>query len=234
MDLINNENLTPRQMRKVIYSLAFPIVGTNLLLRGVGIVDTAMVGHISAHAQAAVGMSQWIMGLMMALLWGVSLGGTVSVANFTGARDEEKRIAAADTTFWMGVGASVIVTIMALILVRPISHIMGADKALADSVHSYLLIVALFFSGTGILMVVGGIFQGFGDTKTPFRVNVGINVLHIIIAYPLTFGAWGFPRLEILGVALATATSETLGGAFLAYVVAGAVRVAHTADGGLT
>ena len=74
MDLVNNENLTPKQMRRVIYALAFPIVGTNLLLRGVGIVDTAMVGHISPQVQAAVGMSQWIIGLMMALLWGVAMG----------------------------------------------------------------------------------------------------------------------------------------------------------------
>ena len=142
MDLINNENLTPRQMRRVIYGLAFPIVGTNLLLRGVGIVDTAMVGHISAHAQAAVGMSQWIIGLMMALLWGVTLGGTVSVANFTGARDEKNRIASADTTFWMGLGASILVTLAALLLVKPISFIMGADESLSKAVSSYMLIIS--------------------------------------------------------------------------------------------
>lgn len=215
MDLINNENLTPKQMRRVIYSLAFPIVGTNLLLRGVGIVDTAMVGHISPQAQAAVGMSQWIIGLMMALLWGVAVGGTISVANFTGARDEKNRISSADTTFWMGIGASILVTFLALLLVRPISFAMGADETLSRAVRSYMFIICLFFVAKGFLLVVGGIFQGFGDTRTPFRVNVGVNIVHILIAYPLTFGAWGFPRLEIIGVALATVTSETLGAVFL-------------------
>jgi putative MATE family efflux protein len=218
MDLVNNENLTPKQMRRVIYALAFPIVGTNLLLRGVGIVDTAMVGHISAQAQAAVGMSQWIIGLMMALLWGVALGGTVSVANFTGARDEKNRISSADTVFWMGLGASAIVTVLALLFVRPLSYLMGADDTLSRSVGSYMFIICLFFASKGTLMVVGGIFQGFGDTKTPFRVNVGVNFIHILIAYPLTFGVWGYPRLEIIGVALATVTSETLGAAFLVYL----------------
>jgi putative MATE family efflux protein len=215
MDLINNENLSPKQMRRVIYSLAFPIVGTNLLLRGVGIVDTAMMGHISPHAQAAVGMSQWIIGLMMALLWGVAVGGTISVANFTGARDEKNRISSADTTFWMGIGASILVTISALLLVRPISFAMGADETLSRAVRSYMFIICLFFVAKGFLLVVGGIFQGFGDTRTPFRVNVGVNIIHILIAYPLTFGVWGFPRLEIIGVALATVTSETLGAIFL-------------------
>lgn len=218
MGIVNNENLTSKQMRKVIYSLAFPIVGTNLLLRGVGIVDTAMVGHISAQAQAAVGMSQWIIGLMMALLWGVAVGGTVSVANYTGARDEKKRIASADTVFWMGLASSILVTVLALLLVRPISFAMGADETLSGSVGSYMFVICLFFAAKGSLMVVGGVFQGFGDTRTPFRVNVGVNIVHIIIAYPLTFGAWGFPRLEIIGVALATVASETLGAAYLIFL----------------
>jgi len=218
MDLINNENLTTKQMRRVIYSLALPIVGTNLLLRGAGIVDTAMVGHISAEAQAAVGMSQWIIGLMMALLWGVSVGGTISVANFTGARDEKNRISSADTTFWMGIGASIVVTISALLLVRPISYAMGADEILSKAVRSYMFSICLVFAAKGTLMVVGGIFQGFGDTKTPFRVNVGVNIIHILIAYPLSFGVWGFPRLEIIGVALATVTSEALGAVFLTFL----------------
>jgi putative MATE family efflux protein len=218
MDLVNNENLSPKQMRRIIYALAFPIVGTNLLLRGVGIVDTAMVGHISAEIQAAVGMSQWIIGLMMALLWGVSLGGTVSVAKFTGARDEINRISSADTVFWMGLAASIFVTALALIFVKPLSHVMGADEALSKLVGSYMLIICIFFISTGAIMVVGGIFQGFGDTRTPFRVNVGVNIIHILIAYPLTFGAWGFPRMEIKGVALASGISETLGAALIIYL----------------
>ena len=80
MSIPLREDLSAKQMRRVIYSLAIPIVGTNLLLRGVGIVDTAMVGHISAQAQAAVGMSQWIIGFMMAIVQGMNVGGVISVA----------------------------------------------------------------------------------------------------------------------------------------------------------
>lgn len=218
MDLANNDNLTPRQMRKVIYALAFPIVGTNLLLRGVGIVDTALVGHISAEIQAGVGMSQWIISLMMTLLWGVTVGTTILVAKYTGARDQENRMSSADTAFWMALVVAIFVTVMALIFVRPLAHIMGADEELSKLVQSYMVIICIFFIGTAAIMVTGGIFQGFGDTKTPFRVNVGVNIIHILIAYPLTFGVWGFPRLEIKGVALASGISETLGAVFIIYL----------------
>ncbi len=218
MNELHGSNPSPKQMRRIIYSLALPIVGTNLLLRGVGIVDTAMVGHISAQAQAAVGMSQWIIGFMMAMLWGVAIGGTISVANFTGAQDDKNRIASADTAFWMGLAVSIMVTILGIMFVKPIAIAMGADQALSDKVGSYMFIMCLFFVGKSAIMVVGGVFQGFGDTKTPFRVTLGVNVIHVLIALPLTFGLWGFPRLEIIGVALASGVSETLGAALLGFL----------------
>jgi len=218
MNAAPSDDLTPKQMRKAIYALAFPIVGTNLLLRGVGIVDTAMVGHITAQAQAAVGMSQWIINFMMSLMQGVALGGTVAVANFTGAGDEKNRIASADTALYLGIASAIFITVMGLIFVRPIAYAMGANADLFRLVSPYMLIMNLFFMSKGLIQVVSGIFQGFGDTRTPFRVIVGVNIVHIVIAYPLTFGAFGFPRLEILGVAMATVLSETLGALFLIYM----------------
>jgi putative MATE family efflux protein len=218
MSIPLHDDLSPKQMRRVIYALAFPIVGTNLLLRGVGIVDTAMVGHISAEAQAAVGMSQWIIGFMMALMQGVNIGGVISVAGFTGAGDDEKRVSSADTAFWMAVTAALLMTVASFIFVRPMSYAMGADEALSARVGSYMLIIALFFVSKGMILVTSGIFQGFGDTKTPFRVIMGVNAIHLLIAFPLTFGMLGFPRLEIEGVALATGLSETMGAAFLIFL----------------
>jgi putative MATE family efflux protein len=212
------DDLTPKQMRKAIYALAFPTVGTNLLLRGVGIVDTAMVGHISAEAQAAVGMSQWIINFMMALMQGVALGGTVAVANFTGAGDEKNRIGSADTGLYLGIVCAVFITIMGLIFVRPLAFAMGAGAEMFNLVSPYMLIINIFFISKGMIQVVSGIFQGYGDTRTPFRVIIAVNIVHIIIAYPFTFGAFGFPRLEILGVAMATGLSETMGALFLIYL----------------
>lgn len=210
--------LSSKQMRQVIYALAFPIIGTNLLLRGVGIVDTAMVGHISAGSQAAVGMSQWIISLMMALMQGVALGGTVAAANYTGAADEKNRLQAADTVFWLGLATSLFITVTGLIFVRPIAYAMGATEQLYAMIAPYMLIMNLFFISKGMIQVVSGIFQGFGDTRTPFRVIIFVNIVHIIIAYPLTFGVWGFPRLEILGVALASGLSETIGAVMLLFM----------------
>ncbi len=210
--------LTPKQMRRAIYALAMPIVGTNLLLRGVGVVDTALIGHISALSQAAVGMSQWIISLMMSLMQAVALGGTITVANSTGADDEKSRLASADTAFWLGVGSSVFLTLIGLVFTNSIAIAMGATPDMLRLVSSYMLIMNIFFISKGMIQVTSGIFQGFGDTRTPFRVIIGVNIVHVIIAYPLTFGVFGIPRMEVLGVAIASGISESMGAVLLIYL----------------
>ncbi len=220
MNIPLHEDLNSKQMRRVIYALALPIVGTHLLLRGVGIVDTAMVGHISAQAQAAVGMSQWILNMLMAMLQAINVGGTVLVARYTGAGDEENRKAVADTAFWTGIISAIIMALAGIVVIRPIAGAMGADSVLTERVYSYMMILCFFLVSRATIIIVSGIFQGYGDTKTPFRVILGVNAVHLLIAIPLTFGLYGFPRWEIEGVALATGISETLGALLLTYLAA--------------
>ncbi len=180
--------------------------------------DTALIGHISALSQAAVGMSQWIISLMMSLMQAVALGGTITVANSTGADDEKNRLGSADTAFWLGVGSSIFLTLVGLVFTNSIATAMGATPDILKLVSSYMLIMNIFFISKGMIQVTSGIFQGFGDTRTPFRVIVGVNIIHIIIAYPLTFGVFGFPRMEVLGVAIASGISESMGAALLIYL----------------
>jgi putative MATE family efflux protein len=163
-------------------------------------------------------MSQWITSLMLTVMQGIGLGGTIKVAFYTGSTDEKSRVAAADTTFWMGIIGAILMTAVGLIFTRPLAFAMGAGEILYKEVNSYMFIISLFFMGKGIIQSVSGIFQGFGDTKTPFRVIVAVNIVHIFIAYAFAFGVWGFPRLEIKGVALATGISETMGAIFLTFL----------------
>ena len=85
----------PREIRRALLDLALPIVGANLLQRGVGIVDAVLVGHVGPEALAAVGLSNLLLMFVMALVFGLGLGSTVLVAFHTGARDAARRAAEA-------------------------------------------------------------------------------------------------------------------------------------------
>ena len=57
--------------------------------------------------------------------------------------------------------------------------------------------------------------QGTGDTKTPLYATLIVNILHVLVAYPLIYGYLGMPKLGVQGAAIAISISECMGAAFL-------------------
>jgi Na+-driven multidrug efflux pump len=60
-----------RQIRCTVLALALPIVGSDLLQRGVNVVDALLVGRLGAAELAAVGLSQLFLMFVMALVYGL-------------------------------------------------------------------------------------------------------------------------------------------------------------------
>jgi putative MATE family efflux protein len=92
---------------------------------------------------------------------------------------------------------------------------MGAEDRLLGLTLAYLHITWYLFGGYVFLHLASSVFQGAGDTRTPLRAMVGVNVLHVLVAVPLVFGLASFPRMGVVGAALASGLSEGAGAAWL-------------------
>ncbi len=204
-----------RELRRAVLHLALPIVGSDLLQRGVNVVDALLVGRLGAAELAAVGLSQLLLLFSMALVHGLGVGSTVMVAYHTGATDEVRRAWAVRTSVLIGVVASIGLGGAGILLSRAAATFMGAGGRLLDLTLEYLHITWYLFGAYVFLHFASAIFQGAGDTRTPLRAMVGVNVLHVLVAVPLVFGLLGFPRMGVVGAALASGLSEGVGAAWL-------------------
>ncbi len=204
-----------RGLRRTVLQLALPIVGSDLLQRGVNVVDALLVGRLGAAELAAVGLSQLLIMFIMALVYGLGIGSTVMVAFHTGAVDERRRAWAVRTSLLIGVVATVVLGGTGILLSRSVTTFMGARGRLLDLTLDYLHVTWYLFGAYVFLHLTSAIFQGVGDTRTPLRAMVGVNILHILLAVPLVFGLVGLPRLGVVGAALASAISEGVGAAWL-------------------
>jgi putative MATE family efflux protein len=97
---------------------------------------------------------------------------------------------------------------------------MGANGRLLALTLDYLHVTWFLFAAYVYLHLSAAIFQGVGDTRTPLKAMVGVNVLHVLLAIPLIFGVWGLPRLGVVGAALASGLSEGVGAGWLLFVAA--------------
>ncbi len=182
-----------RQLRKAIYLLALPIVWSNLLQRGVGIIDAMMVGHLGAAELAGVGMAQLIVFFINALNMGMGIGAMILVAHYTGANEPDKRCRAAGTGLAMGAIASVFLSIFGYNISYKAAAMMGATHQVASLAEDYLHIIFIFLIARGLIYILSSIFQGAGDSKTPLHVIIWVNIVHVVIAFPLIYGLWYEP-----------------------------------------
>jgi putative MATE family efflux protein len=106
---------------------------------------------------------------------------------------------------------------LGLTVSRSAMALLGATPEVMDLGGPYLGIVFLIIPFTILIQMLTAILHGTRDTRTPMYAMVGINILHVLLAYPLIYGRWGFPDLGINGAAWSVGISDGVGAVFLLY-----------------
>ncbi|MFN3871218.1 MAG: MATE family efflux transporter [Aquificaceae bacterium] len=201
---------------KRVLRLALPIILSNLLYTVESAFSIILVSGISATAVAAVGYSAsmlWFVYSLMALAY---TGTTVLVAQRVGAKEDPS-----PALLWGIVIAFLIALPLTFFGKNLIAHLMlslGASESVVSLAKEYLHPVFLFITIGFITNTLYAGYNGYGDTKTPFKVALLMNVVNIGSAYLLIYGKLGFPRLEVAGAGWGIALSEIAGFLFYLYL----------------
>ncbi|AGB31624.1 MATE family drug/sodium antiporter [Natrinema pellirubrum DSM 15624] len=214
-------DLTSGSIGKPLFFLSMPIVVTNLFQTAYNLADTFWLGQYDTDALAAISFAFPMVFLLISLGMGISVAGSVLVAQFTGAGEEREAEYAASQTITFAVIASVILGSVGYVSVDTFLGLLGASRDVLPLATSYMEVISL-----GLLFMFGfavfvALMRGYGDTITPMLVMFGSVVLNIVIDPFLIFG-WtvvenaplvgtlAFPELGIQGAAIATVFSRAL------------------------
>jgi putative MATE family efflux protein len=206
-----------RVARRVL-KLALPIILSNLLYTIESAFSIILVSGLSASAVAAVGYSAsmlWFIYSLMALAY---TGTSVLVAQRVGAGKDPS-----PALLW-GIALSFLIALPLTFwgeeLVSYLMLTFGASQKVVSLAREYLEPVFLFITVGFATNALYAAYNGYGDTKTPFKVALLMNVVNIGSAYLLIYGKFGFPRLEVAGAGWGIALSELVGLVFYAYLYA--------------
>lgn len=203
------------QIRRSVMMLALPVTVSSLLQRTEGIVDVFLVGGLGAVPIAAVGLGQLLAFIATTLVSGLSVGTNVIVAQLWGA----KRHRDAGEAARHFLGLSLIVSLLLSALGMTCNHFamqaLDAEAAVIELALPYSTLIFLVIPFSVLIQVLSSTLQGTGDTRTPMYATIAVNVLHIVMAYPLIYGKWGFPAMGVKGAAVAVGLAEATGVAYL-------------------
>ncbi|WP_302082231.1 MATE family efflux transporter [Salinibaculum rarum] len=203
-------DLTEGSIGWPLFYLSLPIVVTNLLQTAYNLADTFWLGQYSTEALAAISFAFPMVFLLISLGMGLSVAGSVLVAQYTGAGETENAEYAASQTVTFALLGSLLLGGVGYFLVDDFLAFLGADPSILPLAASYMQVVSL-----GLMFMFGffvfiSLMRGYGDTITPMLVMLGTVVLNIVLDPFLIFG-WGpFPELGIEGAAFATVFSRGL------------------------
>lgn len=203
------------QIRRSVMILALPVTLTTFLQRAEGIVAVFLVGGLGATSIAAVGLGQLLAFVATTLVSGISVGTNVIVAQLWGARRRQDAGEAARHFLWLSIGLSLVLAALGIAGNQFVMQQLGAESAVIELALPYSTLIFLVIPCTVLIQVLSSILQGTGDTKTPMYGLIGVNLLHIFLAYPLIYGRWGAPALGLNGAAIAVGLAEATGMLYL-------------------
>lgn len=203
------------QIRRSVMTLALPVTISSLLQRTEGIVAVFLVGGLGAIPIAAVGLGQILAFIATTLVSGLSVGSNVVIAQLWGARRHRDAGEAASHFLWLSVAVSLLLAGLGIAVNRLAMQHLGAEPTVIESALPYSTLIFLVIPFTVLIQVLSSILQGTGDTKTPMYAMIIVNLLHILLAYPLIYGRWGAPAMGLKGAAIAVGLAEATGAAYL-------------------
>ena len=207
----------------IIMSLAWPTMLEQLMMTAVQYIDTAMVGTLGTQATAAVGSTttvNWLVGSSTSAL-GIGFLAYIAKAHGAGDRENAKRASAQAVLVTFIVG--MLFTVLTLGLSGLIPVWMQVDLSIRNLATKYFFILYTPMLFRTAITIFGTVLRAAGDTKTPMKVGIAVNVINVILNFILIYPTrqmqlfgWEFTMIGagwgVVGAAVASAVGFAVGG----------------------
>lgn len=189
--------------------LAIPVVIVQVGMMAMGVVDTVMVGHISAQALAAVALGNLYFFTLAVFALGTLMVLDPVVAQAVGAGDRP----AVARAVQRGVIIAALLTIPAAVLLTSAASVFNLARQPAEVVPlaaAYAIRTAPGIFPFLLFVVFRQTLQAMGRTAPIVGAIVGANLVNGLLNWVLVFGHLGFPPMGVVGSAWATTVSRLL------------------------
>lgn len=197
----------PATERRQLFTVAWPIILSNLAAPLLGLVDTGVIGNLGDAALiGAIALGALIFSF---LYWGFSflrMGTTALVAQAAGARDESALQTAVLRALLLGVVIGTLLVLLRIPIANLAFNLADGSHAVESAGREYFLVriwgAPFFLAHLAIL----GLFLGTQATRALLLLQLLLNGTNIVldVVFVVWFG-W-----DVVGVAAATVIAEAL------------------------
>lgn len=197
-----------KKITKDIFEIGVPSFLETLFTTFAGIIDSKMVSELGVTAISAVSVTNQPRLFIFSIFFALNTVTSSLTARYLGKKDRDMANRILDTVLKLVIILSVVASIFAVALARPIMIAFANQKDTMEASILYFRIVMGGMIFNMVFMTINSALRGCGKTKITFITNVVSCLVNIFFNYLLIEGHWGFPRLEFAGAAIATVSGN--------------------------
>ena len=175
------KNLTQGPIRRQLFNLALPIMGTSFIQMAYSITDMAWVGRLGSEAVAAIGA----VGILTWMTNSISLlnkvGSEVSVGQSIGAGNEEDARSYSSHNLTIALIISICWGLLLFVFANPVIGVYKLEAPIAASAVEYLRIISTAFPFIFLSAAFTGIHNAAGLSKIPFYISGTGLIINMIL-----------------------------------------------------
>lgn len=184
------------------------------------LVDMVMVSRLGTDSIAAVGLASTLFFIFISVFaFSLRIAAQALTARFAGEGSTNKIKVVGGNVLFVTIILGISISLLGVFGSKMLMGLMGTSEIVCDLGSGYLRIVMgcsvfafVYFTSTGIM-------RGIGDTRTPMFLMILGNFFNIVFNYYLIFGKGIFPRLGVVGAAIATGGSYVFSGILIIFLV---------------
>ena len=204
-------NLTKGPILKTLTKLAVPIMASSFLGTLYNITDMAWIGLLGSKAVAGVGVGGMFTWLSQGLAAMARMGGQVQVAQCIGRGESDRAHGFAQAAVQLATLMGMAYAVISLVFTRQmVAFFQLTDPEAQTAALSYTKIACGLIVFSFLTLTMTGLYTAQGDSKTPFLANLIGLVTNMILDPVLILGPGPFPKLGVVGAAIATVTAQSI------------------------
>lgn len=206
-----NIDLTSGNIVDKLVRLSLPIMGTSFIQIAYSLTDMIWVGKNGSNSVAAVGTAGFYPWLAMAFIMISKVGGEVKVAQSVGMHDITEAKKYIKSSLELNIILAILYSAIMMAFNKPLIGLFNlGDNEVISMSRNYLIIVSAGMIFTFLNPLFTAIFNGTGNSRTPFIINTCGLLVNILLDPILIFGFHGIPAYGVSGAALATVTAQVI------------------------
>lgn len=208
-----------RAPHKTLLTLSVPVLFSLIAEPITGLVDTAFIAALGSVPLAALGVGTVALSSIFWVFNFLGVGAQTEIAHSLGSHQRHNAVKASSLALLLAVIFGGLMLAVGLLFAHDIAQLLGAEGAVLDHARDYMQVRLIAAPAVLITFTGFGVLRGLQDMRSPLWIAAGINLLNIVLDYPLIFGMGTIPALGVVGSAWATTVSQWIGMLWTLWIV---------------